>query len=304
MSTRTNRAALERAATAFHAMWLETASAIMSSDWYDEVSSTGAIESYQLMDGAGAVREWLGERQFKVPQVWELELKNKDWENSTFVPVNAVEDDTLGHYAGQVRMFMSRLKAHPDRLMAELLTGGFAANGYDGVPFFATSHPTATGTQSTRITGGSGTTLATAAFQNAYALLQGATDYAGEPLGLVEAPDAEVQLVVGPSNRATADSIVTVATTSSGAGNPNYSLAKVKVNPYLIGDYAAYWYLVVAKAPVRPFVLQVRRAPDVRIITDPDDIEVRNNRRIPIIGDGRWNAGYRFWQSIVGSNGA
>lgn len=266
-----------------------------------EVESTGAQETFQIPEGTGELREWLGEREEKPSVVWAETIKNKDWEGSLYVPVNAYKDDKLGVYRGQAQALGHAAATHPTYLLGQALIQGFTKVAYDGVAFFSASHPRG-GTLAVQSNVVSGALSATT-FRTALSQLQSMTDYYGKPLRS-RSMGMKVYLIVGPSNRATAKSIVALATTASGAGNPDYEEAEVIVDEDLIGDYANYWFVSYGGGPVYPLILQIREKPDLLIISNPEHPDIIYKKRVPHLVSGRWNVGYGFYQLIVGSTGA
>lgn len=296
-----NSVAVEAAATGFQALYLagRAKAAPLYKPFCMVIESNKLIETFEIPDGVGDLREWLGERNFETPIRWSQSIRNKDWEGTIVVPRNAFADDSLGVYKSQAEMLGISAETHPDKLLFDTLSAGFTGNSYDAVDFFSASHPIEGTTQSNLVSGA----LAAATFRTALSQLQGMKDYKGKPIR-TRAMGMKNYLMVGPSNRATADSIVTIPTTSSGAGNPDYKQAEVVINEYLTGDYANYWFLLAGDGPVAPLILQIRQKPEFISITDPANAEMLNRKRVVFGVEGRWNMGYGFYQLAQGSTGA
>ncbi len=264
------------------------------------LESTGDRETFQIPEGIGELEEWVGPLKIDTPIQWTQTIRNKDWSKTLGVPVNAYKDDNLGVYKQQAELLGIAAANHPDKLLFDTIVGGFTAESYDGVAFFSASHPMdGGGTQSNLVSGA----LSATKFREALTALDGMTDYYGKPLNL-RGMGVKYTLMVGPSNRATANSIVKLATTASGAGNPDFEEAEVVVNPYFIGARAAYWVLLAGGGPVYPFILQMREKPEVIVNDDPKSDDVLKNKRVLHHVQGRWNMGYGFWQLAVGATGA
>lgn len=295
-------AAVIAASTAFKALFMKGVARVkaMHSTFAFPITSTGAAEELHIPGGMGELREWIGERELKPSIRWTETITNKDWEGTLVVPVNAYKDDTLGTYRMQAEMLGMAAESHPDKLLSDALKTGFTALAYDGVAFFSASHPLDAGAVQSNLETGA---LSATTFRSALAKIQSMTDYYSKPLGLASR-GAKVYLMVGPSNRATAQSIVAVQTSSSGAGNPDYQAAEVVINEYLIGDYANYWFVMVGDGPAYPIILQVREKPQFQTITDADSESVFKRKEILHGVSGRWNVGYGFYQLAVGSTGA
>lgn len=72
-----------------------------------------------------------------------------------------------------------------------------------------------------------------------------------------------------------------VANTDGGAGEP--------------------WFLLDSKMPINPLILQVRKPAQFVTKDDPKDHNVFMNKEFLYGADGRWAAGYGFWQWCWGS---
>lgn len=291
-------AAVQAASTGFRAMYLRGVGSVVSlaSRLALEITSTGSQETIHIPEGCGELREWVGERELKPVIRWDTTIKNKTFEGTLVVPVEAYEDDQLGVYKGQAETLGVAAASHPDKLLIDLLVAGFTAVGYDEVAFFSASHPLQSGSQTNLQTGA----LSATTFNEALVKLQSLTDYYGKPLAIAK---KKLVLVVGPSNRATAKSIVSLDTLSGGGGNPNYGEAEVIIDDRLIGAHATKWFVMVADGPARPVILQIRRKANFVTVSDLTSESVFLRREILHGVDGRWNVGYGFYQLAVGSLG-
>lgn len=298
MSIILNGAAIRAAATGFRALFTEGLELVtpQHAGWMDEVISTGAQESYHFPEMLGDMREWIGDRYVEALNRQDYTLKNKEWEKTIAIPRAAFEDDSLGGYRSQVRNLGAVAKSHPDVLQAELLTGGFSAVGYDGVAFFASTHPMKSGTQSNVQAGA----LSESTFNSAMVKLLNMKNWEGkpiDPLGVGGKPT----LMVGPSNRVTAMEILQKEYVDGGDSNINYKAADLQINPRLTGTH---WFLGVRGGTLRPLLLQMRRKPEFVSRDQVGDEDVFYKNQVVFGVDGRWNAGYAFWQLMIGSTGA
>ncbi len=266
-----------------------------------EVPSSTASNDYGWLQDIPGMREWIGEREIKNLSASTYNIKNKDFESTVSVKRSDLEDDNGGIYAPMFKMLGYNVMMHPDRLVFNLLLSGFTEKCYDGKSFFNVTHKIGKVNVSNTDTG----KLTKTRFENALAAMQSITNAAGEPLALFMGEgDNTPILLVGPTNRVNADSIVNVARLTGGADNPNFKRARVVVSPYLIGIYADMWMLLDTSMPVRPFILQRRKAPNfVRMDQSTDDgVFMRNEF---IYGyDDRKNVGFGFWQLAFGSDGS
>lgn len=298
-----NAAALLAASTGFRARFLDGMQA--NEPWHEPfvetVESSKSQERILIPDGLGEMREWLGERDVNAVQLDDYTLKNKTWEKSVDIPVDAFKDDELGVFGGQADALGRLAASHPGYLVEQLLVNGFTAKGYDGVAFFSSDHKGKGATTQSNVVSGA---LSAATFRTALSQAQAITNREGRPIRLRQM-GLKPYLIVGPSLRATAKSIVSLDTLASGAGNPDAGEAELIINEGLVGDYANYWFLVFGGGSgVRPFIVQMREKPSLHMVTDPKDTALRDRKVIPMWSQGRWNAGYLFWQLAQGSTGA
>lgn len=108
------------------------------------VPSNTEIEEYDWLGVAPGMREWLGDRVIHSLASHGFTIKNKDWEQTVGVERNKIEDDRFGVYSPIVMRMGEAAALHPDELVfGDLFNNGNAADhvGYDGVPFFGTTHP-------------------------------------------------------------------------------------------------------------------------------------------------------------------
>ena len=78
--------------------------------------------------------------------------------------------------------------------------------------------------------------------------------------------------------------------------------AKVLVLPELAGDDTA-WYLLDTSKPIKPFIVQERRAADFTALDKPDDQNVFLRNQYLYGTSWRGNAGYALWQLAYMSDG-
>jgi phage major head subunit gpT-like protein len=110
------------------------------------VPSSGRSIDYKFLLDFPGMREWIGDRVIQSLEGKNWEVVNKDWESTIGVDRNDIEDDQLGLYNPIVAALAQEAKFHPNQLIADLITGGGAADCYDASYFFATDHPVGDGT--------------------------------------------------------------------------------------------------------------------------------------------------------------
>ena len=153
-----NAEGLARLYTAFTAVFNAAFQDIQT--WYERAAMTvpasTRIMDYRFLLDFPMVREWLGDRQISSLEPKAYQVETKDWEATIEVDRNDIEDEQLGFYNPIVAALAQEAKKHPERLIADLMSAGFAATCYDGHNFFATDHPVGSGTAA-NFGGGSGT---------------------------------------------------------------------------------------------------------------------------------------------------
>jgi len=106
------------------------------------VPSTTKSEEYGWLGKIPNVREWVGDRMVQNLSISSYQIKNKSFELTISVDRDDIADDNLGIYGPLFEEMGRSTMAHKDQLVfATALAGGFATNGFDGVPFFSNAHP-------------------------------------------------------------------------------------------------------------------------------------------------------------------
>ena len=152
-----NQEALARLYTGFTAVF--NAAFQETQTWYDRVAMTvpanTRIMDYKFLLDFPMVREWIGDRQISSLEPKAYQVETKDWEATIEVDRNDIEDDQLGLYNPIISALAQEARKHPEKLIADLLGGGFTTACYDGHNFFATDHPVGATTMS-NFAGGAG----------------------------------------------------------------------------------------------------------------------------------------------------
>lgn len=105
------------------------------------VPSTTASNLYPKLSEIPSMREWLGERVINRFEITGFEIRNRRFENTIAVPVDAIADDQVGMYSTLASQFGETAAELPDDLVWEQLEMGFDTTHYDGQFFFDTDHP-------------------------------------------------------------------------------------------------------------------------------------------------------------------
>ncbi len=138
-----NQEALARLYTGFTAVF--NAAFQDTETWHERVAMTvpanTRIMDYKFLLDFPMVREWIGDRQISSLEPKAYQVESKDWEATIEVDRNDIEDDQLGLYNPIISALAQEARKHPEKLIADLLAGGFATTCYDGHNFFAVDHP-------------------------------------------------------------------------------------------------------------------------------------------------------------------
>ena len=138
-----NQQALANLYTGFTAVF--NAAFQQTQTWYEQVAmtvpATTRIMDYKFLLDFPMVREWIGDRQISSLEPQAYQVESKDWEATIEVDRNDIEDDQLGLYNPIISALAQEARRHPEKLIADLLVGGFTTACYDGHNFFATDHP-------------------------------------------------------------------------------------------------------------------------------------------------------------------
>lgn len=271
----------------FDAAWRE------SPEWGSKVamtvSSSTRTNTYGWMKRLLKMRKWDGPRIIQNLGTHAYLLENEPYEATVGVDRDDIEDDNLGVYTPLVQELGRVSRKWPDQLLKTILQAGITNLGFDGVAFFAATHPlNPAGNQSNNFTT---TALSATNFGVVRAAMRGFTGEDGEPLGVGE---SGFLLIVPPQLEDTANTIVTAAFGSSGATNVQQGQAKVLVVPEL-ANQGTTWYVADVSAPIKPLIFQLRKAVQLVSKTNPTDDNVFQQRQFVWGTDGRGVAGYGPW---------
>ena len=256
------------------------------------VPSSHKSEVYGFMKRLLAMREWIGPRVIDNLESEAYTLINKTFEKTVGVMVNDIEDDTLGVYNPLFSELGRIASKWPDQQLKETLQAGTSGLGFDGVPFFATTHDLdPAGNQSNNYTG---TALSAANYQLVRANMMSLTGEDGEPLAVM--PNT---LVVPPQLERTARTIVNADMIPNDSGNAAQTnvlqgSAEVLVIPELANE-ATTWYLADTTGALLPLIWQLREAPRLVNKNRMDDDNVFFDDQILYGSKARGVAGYGPW---------
>jgi phage major head subunit gpT-like protein len=251
------------------------------------VPSSTRTNTYGWMGRLLKMRKWDGPRVIQNLNTHAYQLENEPYELTVGVDRDDIEDDQLGVYNPLFEELGRNAQKWPDQTLKTALQAGTTNLGFDGVAFFASTHPlNPAGNQANNFTG---TALSTTNFATVRAAMAGFTGEDGEPLGVN--PDT---LIVPPQLADTANTIVTAEFGASGATNVQRGQAKVVVVPEL-ANAATTWYLADNSNAIKGLVWQLRKAPEFVSKTELTDDNVFFQKQFVWGVDARGVAGYGPW---------
>jgi phage major head subunit gpT-like protein len=264
------------------------------------VPSTGAGEDYAWLTRFPRFRKWIGDKVVRNIEAGKYYKANEDWETTISVKRNDIEDDRLGLYNTQALGAGEAASELNDIIVDDLKNNAFTQTCLDGQYFYDVDHLVGGATVSNKLTvalSAASQAGALASYGAARAAIMGYKDEEGMSLRLV--PDT---LEVPPALEATARILCEADKLVDNSPNPYKGTAKVLVNPALTS--ATAWYLhVTTKLSVKPFIIQLRKAPTFVSQTGQDNDDVFNRAEYKYGAEARATGLYGFWQLSVGSTG-
>jgi phage major head subunit gpT-like protein len=257
------------------------------------VPSGTTSNTYGWMQQIDALRQWVGPRVVRDLAASSYSLTNLPFELTLAVDRFDFEDQTTGVYQPRAAMMGMAAAKWPDQQVAPLIANGGAGLCFDGLSFFNANHPL----DPAGVQGNTNTLALTPAnYATARAAMMAFTGEDGQPLGIV--PDT---LIVVPQLEqqgkwiVAADLIADPVVATAGVTNVNKGTAKLLVVPELAALSATAWYLADCSKPIRPFIWQLRKAPEFAQLTDPNSERVMFDREFVWGVEARGAAGYGPW---------
>ncbi len=256
------------------------------------IQSTGHIEDYSWLNDMAVMREWFGERKIADYQAVNYTITNQEWESTIGVRRRDIMNDKLSLYESQVQALAraDKLKRRAE-LTARMTAGDAAASlGYDGVAFYATTHPNA-GALADQRNVRTSAALSGANFDQAILDMESLVNHRGEPLGI--RPNF---LTVGPALRATARDLFGKEFDANGASNVYNKSIEWTVDNF-IGAAVTDWWVHDTSHALKPFVEQ-NRLPQPLFEAMAQGSEYAMLNKIFLYGVYDYFAyGYGFWQT-------
>lgn len=269
----------------------------MTTPWWSQIAmtmpSSTELETYAWMDRLPKMRQWLGPRVKNNVPIRSRSITNIDWELTEAIPRNKFADDKLGLYSKVAEMMGWQASKLPDQQLVSLLQSNPV--GFDGLTFFNTAHPSnlddaTVGTYNNALT----LPLTPANLGAARASMRAYNGADAQPFG--SNPNL---LIVPPQLEDVARRIINATmigrlaigtTTDAGAATEDNIYANAGIQLLVIPELAnqpTTWYLVDNTTPIRPFVVQMRQAPNFVYLTNPTDANLFWNKELVFGVDAR-----------------
>lgn len=116
----------------------------------DRPTDTSIIERAGLLT-MPTIQEWVSSKTIKTLGAIDYTIALKKWEATWGICKHDILSDTNGLFNNQARMSANRAGQFVEQRVFEALPAGATELGYDGVPFFAATHPNSDGTTQSNI---------------------------------------------------------------------------------------------------------------------------------------------------------
>lgn len=268
-------------------------------------SQTGTSYEFDFLDSFPLFREWLGPKVSKSTRANKFRIEVKKYEATTTVP--QVEFNQQPALVGaSLRTWMGAARGLINQKVVAVLETGNTATGYDGTPFFGTTHPLDSGSTQTNY---STSALSQTSYRAAATSMMAFTDPVGRPLGIIPK-----KLIVGPalayiardileSKSRTqgmtaggvvdaAASVVTAASIDNVVSNDG---VEIIVEPFLTNNH---WFLIGEAADGKPMIVNIARAPEPK---DDTTQYHAGNADYNFSIEAEMAIGFGLWQNAYGN---
>jgi phage major head subunit gpT-like protein len=236
------------------------------------------------------MRQWVGERVVRNMSENAATITNLPFELTVGVPINDILDDNIGTYQARASLMGHAAKMWPDQQLKSALQNGTTNLAFDGTEFFSNS----------RTLGGNtidnlhaSTALTPANYATVRETMMSYLDSNDESLEVM--PDL---LLVPPQLEREARMILQAEAIPDPGGvattvpNIYRGSATLIVDPRLANE-GTVWYMIDSSIPdLRPFVWQLRQAPQLVQLTAETNEHVFKNKEYLYGIDSRGAAGY------------
>lgn len=237
-----------------------------------EVSEQGTAFEIDLLQGFSFPEEWTGSRTVGSLRAAKKVIRTKDYQVSKRVSKLSLKQqpELVGRglrnwVAGQTNFINSMV------FQKLILGNSEVQTDIDNVAFFSTAHPMDDGTTQSNYTTSA---LNSTTYRAAAAAMRKYKDRSGMPLGvrpafLMVGPDNEYvsrDLLVAKSRTQgiTAAGLLDQSSGNVAAGSIENTISldgvEIIVNPFLVGTYANYWFLIGDLNGAKPMVVNIAEA--------------------------------------------
>lgn len=260
---------------------------------------------YAWMDRVPILRQWLGNRVINAVSTQARTVVNLPFELTDALLKEDVMNDQFGIFNMNLKFMAMQAAKWSDQQLANYIINSCAStaatpvNGFDGVPFFSTAHPTLGGGVAGSVPSGVAATqsnlfVSTPLTYENYRIVRAnmlnLKGKDGQPL--YNSPDT---LVCGPTLEGVARNIVETdfvagvnGVTTANQNNVMKGTTRVKVIQELSSMPNA-WFLLCTTSVVKPFIWQLRQAPTFTSLVSPTDLPVFMGRQF-VYGVEAWGA--------------
>jgi len=273
-------------------------------DRYATLMPSGSTQTvHSWIEQQGGLVEYAGARTVDNIIARDYTLRNKKFQKTIGLDVDRIADDTYGVFSTSVDALGTQAALWPDDVMTPMVEAGTSTVCWDGQYFFDTDHPVdiddaSKGTYSNNLVGASYdfATDPEGAYEKGCQALAEIVGADGRTHDTV--PDL---IMVAPRNRRKMLKLINAEMVKDGnAGVSNVFKGDIDglVNTRLTTDPDAV-YLMKASGPIKPFLWQLRMAPDLVAKNAPTDDNVFFDDQVLYGTKGRGAGGYTFPWLVV-----
>lgn len=269
-----------------------------------ELNSTTAVEVYPFLEQFGGMREWIGDREIKNVSSQKLQVANRDFEDTVSVKRNDIEDDKYGLYGHLIQTMGFNASQIWGDLAIEALLGGESAVWIDALPFFSATRKYGDDATINNVTSDE---LSMDAYATARLTMLRYRGHSNRPIKVN--PNL---LICGPRNEGMAFDILKNARKLTAQVVGESSSAQVITgtvdNGYagtadilIVPELDKEWFLADTSKPLRPVIVQKRKAPVLTRLDRENDDNVFFRKEFIYGTDARGEAFLSFPHLIYGS---
>lgn len=260
-----------------------------------ELPSETELETYGWMDRLPKMVEWVGPRQVNAAATLSRSVVNKDWVTTESIPRNKFLDDKLGLYSYIVKNMAEEARKLHDQQLASLIQANPVC--YDGLSFFNSAHPVdfsagASGPFGTFSNDFSTLALNPTNYGSARASMRSIQGRDGTPFG------SRPSLLVVPPQLEEAGKLILEAqmiapkafgnmTDNVGADTNVWRNSAQLLVIDELQNQPKVWYLLDNHKSTRPFIVQMRKAPEFVYLIEPTQPNVFWNKEYVFGADAR-----------------